>query len=178
MKHGIFCFMNILLTGEPHVGKSTLISNVVSGVENKQGFITTEVTEKGQRMGFELVSALGDRAILASVYSPSRIRVSRYGVNVDILESFIRRLPEVMPGTLLYIDEIGQMELFSPAFRQLAESFLDLPNPFIGTLSSVYSDEFTDSLRARTDLEIVNLTFDNRNLIHTEISEQVAKLVQ
>lgn len=167
--------MNILLTGEPHVGKSTMLSTLVAPIEQKQGFVTNEVVEEGKRIGFELVSALGDRALLASANSDSEIRVSLYGVNVEELNLFIGRLPKVMPGTLLYIDEIGQMELFSEPFKALVDGYLSQPNFFVGTLSSVYNDEFTDSLKPRDDIEIVTLTFDNRDIIRTEIAARVAK---
>ncbi len=169
--------MNILLTGEPHTGKSTLLDRLVNDVDNKLGFVTTEVSENGIRTGFELVSALGGRALLASVDSPSGIRVSRYGVNLETLNSFIAELPPIKAGQLLYVDEIGQMELYSEQFKSLVLGYLDSSNPFVGTLSSIYHDKFTDDLRQRSDVEFVEITPENRDEVRVKLTDRVAKYV-
>ena len=172
-----YFIMNILLTGEPHAGKSTLLDRIVNDIDSKLGFVTTEVSENGTRTGFELVSALGSRALFASIDSPSEIRVSRYGVNLDTLNSFIAELPPVKEGQLLYIDEIGQMELYSEQFKNLVQGYLDSSNPFVGTLSSVYHDGFTDSLRQRTDVDIVEVTPENRDEIRVTIADKVQEFL-
>jgi nucleoside-triphosphatase len=170
-------FMKYLITGVPHAGKSTLINSLVTGIEKKQGFVTAEVLQDGQRTGFELVSAASDRALLASINSQSHTRVSRYGVNVELLDDFIARLPEPTGEDLLYIDEIGQMELYSSAFRGLVRNYLEMPNHFIGTLTSVYEDDFTAELASRPDLMIFNLTLENRDSLGAEIAAHVAKYI-
>lgn len=170
--------MNILITGEPHSGKSTLLAQVVSGFENKQGFITQEILECGGRTGFEIISEVGDRTILASVSSPSEQRVSRYGVEVANLGKFVAGLQHPREGTLLYVDEIGQMQLFSEPFKQYVTNCLNSPNLFLATLTSVYKDSFTEKLKARDDIEVVELTVDNRNVIRQQIADKVSKLVR
>ena len=172
-----YCFMNLLFTGEPHVGKSTLLNNLIAGAPNRQGFVTNELLENGTRYGFELVSSLGNRAILASVHSLSQTRVGKYGVNLAELDSFLSKLPTAEPGRLLYIDEVGQMQLHSRAFRSLVREYLDSPAPFLGTLSSVYHDEFTDELRARSDVEIIGLTLKDRDVVGGDIASRIAELV-
>jgi nucleoside-triphosphatase len=169
--------MKLLVTGAPHVGKSTLLKKVVHVVENRHGFITNEVTEHGQRTGFELCSSLGDITLLASVNSASPIRVSRYGVQVDALNDFIARLPEPSDKDLIYIDEIGQMELFSGHFKELVRKYLDSSNPFLGTLTTVYEDEFTAELLARPDITVLRITEQNRDALAAEIIGEVAKYV-
>lgn len=169
--------MNILLTGEPHSGKSTLMRDVLSGIEAKQGFLTQELMRNDRRTGFELISSLGDRALLASTDVPGTPRVSRYGVNVSNLEQFLARLPSTTENDLLYIDEIGQMQLFSPLFRQHVLDCLDARNPFIGTLTSVYHDSFTDALRIRDDVEIIELSTETRDIVRDDIAERIAEHV-
>lgn len=151
------------------------MSKVIKSVSDRQGFITREVTSDGARTGFELVSADGDRALLAGVDVVSDVRVSRYGVDVEALDSFIVRLPEPAGSELLYIDEVGQMELFSEDFKQLVEKYLELPNNFIGTLTTVYEDEFTKELRKRDDVQILNITVENRDQVFVEITDRISK---
>ena len=167
--------MKILLTGEPHVGKSTALYNIVANAQPKRGFITQELLHDGSRTGFQLVSDIGDTAVLASTDSLSHTRVSRYGVNVATLDSFIDQLKPVESGDLLYIDEIGQMELFSEAFKGLVNTYLNSKNDFIGTLTSVYEDDFIADLRARHDVEIINLTMSNRDEVARQLGQRVAK---
>jgi len=165
--------MKLLLTGEPRSGKTTLLMHFLDSVANKQGFITREVLEDGQRIGFELVDSSGRVATLASIKSGSPIRVSRYGVNVAELDNFIAGLPNVKPSTLLYIDEIGQMELYSDNFKQIVQSYLDAKNIYAGTISSVYKDDFIKQVLARDDVVLLKISPDNRQQI-TEILNALA----
>lgn len=161
--------MKILLTGEPHVGKSTLINKIIAAFPERQGFVTNEVATNTERTGFELVSAGGARTLLASIHSKSHHRVSRYGVEVEEFESFLEKLPDPRPKALLYIDEIGQMELFSEKFKETTRIYLDSPNSFIGTLTSVYEDDFTREIRKRLDVSIVEVTSSNRDSLQEKI---------
>lgn len=169
--------MKILLTGDPRVGKSTLLNDIIIDASNKHGFVTNEVLADGKRSGFELVSANGNKGLLASVDSSSEIRVSRYGVNVSEMNDFLGKLGHVPNNALLYIDEIGQMELYSEQFKYLVDSFLSSPNPFIGTLSNVYEDEFISTLKMRNDIEIIHITPLNRDAVRQDIKSKVAEYV-
>lgn len=170
--------MKILLTGEPGVGKSTLLHSVIDAFDQKQGFLTTEIRTDGVRTGFDMVAANGDSIELCSVDSPSEIRVSRYGVNLQDLNAFVARLPEVEPDKLIYIDEIGQMQLYSDLYKALVADYISRPNPFIGTLSKIYYDDFTDQMRKRDDVEVIEVTLENRNNLKHEIIIRIADLVQ
>ena len=168
--------MKILLTGAPHSGKTTLLRTLVDSlpVGVKHGFITKELASGGQRIGFEMVSSVGTRTILASVDSPSPIRVSRYGVDVSALDDFLRDLPPIPEKTLVYIDEIGQMQLFSDTFKQLVRHYLTDAELYIGTITQVYSDDFTRELLQREDIILLHVTENNR----TAMGQALAALVK
>lgn len=156
--------MKLLLTGEPHSGKTTALEDFVEGAPcEAQGFVTREVLgADGIRTGFELVSSLGQTATLASVNSASDVRVSRYGVEVEQLDEFLDGLPAVEPGKLLYIDEIGRMELFSSRFKELVTGWLDSENHYAGTVACNYQDSFIDQVLARPDVVLLHITPENR----------------
>lgn len=164
--------MKILITGLPKSGKSTLLKKVVDKIPDKIGFYAQEITENGARTGFEAVSNNGHRTTLASTNIKSKINVSRYGVDIEGFESFLKNLPEPKTSQVIYIDEIGQMQLYSSDFKELVSIWLKLNNTFIGTISKIYNDEFTDSLRNRSGIAFIELTQDNR----THISNALVSL--
>lgn len=164
--------MKLFLTGQPHSGKSTLINKLIKQVDNKQGFVTVEIPDlnnKGQRLGFELLDSMGRGATLAHVDTESEIRVSKYGVDIDSLEKFIEPLFKIDEVKLLYIDEVGQMELFSQKFKELVRHYLKSKNDFIGTISSVYEDELIDEIKKNPDVEILTITPENREHLYDDL---------
>ena len=71
----------LLLTAPPRTGKSTAIRKIITclGRENCAGFWTEQITENGERVGFEINLCSGEKAVLVHVNSNSSVRVSRYG---------------------------------------------------------------------------------------------------
>ena len=118
---------NIIITGLPGVGKTTLIRGILHEIRslNPIGFYTEEIREKNIRKGFSLVSVTGEKSILASENIPSRFRVGKYGVDLVNFENFIGNIPFRDPAnSLIIIDEIGKMECFSKMFTELVIELL------------------------------------------------------
>lgn len=158
----------ILLTGRPGVGKTTIIKRVVEslGVENCAGFYTEEVREGGRRLGFDVVTIGGRRAVLARVGSRAP-RVGRYAVDVTSFErSGVAELEDALmgdDGRIPIIDEVGKMELLSARFRDLLEGAF-APKNRRAVLGTVMAGRhpLVDSIRARRDVKVLEVTPDNR----------------
>jgi len=164
---------NILITGIPKSGKSTMLERVLNSLAwsiDKKGFMTREIKEGKERMGFNVITSTGNIDLLSSIYFYSPIKVGRYFVEVP---KFEKLLPEFFDfkNELLYIDEIGQMQLYSSKFENLVRIYLDSQNLFLGTLSSVYSHPLIDEIKNRKDSIIFNLTPENRE----EVFEKIQK---
>ena len=153
---------NILITGTPRSGKSTLLKKVISNYDKKVGFITNEICENGERIGFEIETNAGEKSNFANVNFKTNFKVSRYFVDVNNLEEIIPKVAEFTGDDILFLDEIGQMELFSEKFKQLVLKYLDSSNICIVTLSKVYNDEFTEQIKNRDDIILVELSEENR----------------
>ena len=128
---------NILVTGQPGIGKTTLIRRVLDELHaDAGGFYTSEILKGGRRVGFSIVGLHGDSGVLAHVDHASRIRVSRYGVNRDDLERVgVPAIDEaVAHSRLIVMDEIGRMELCSSSFQEAVVRALDSDTPVLGTL--------------------------------------------
>ena len=114
---------HILVTGPPGVGKTTLIKKVADKLRAKrtiQGFYTAEVRdEKGIRSGFDVISITDEtvRKALARSNVPPAVKgpkVGKYTVMVQDFESVaLESLKNVLPKSILIIDEIGKIGLLS-----------------------------------------------------------------
>jgi len=153
---------NIIITGSPRSGKSTLLWAVISAFPKKVGFVTHEIREASDRVGFEIETHSGKKTVLASTKQQTNFRVSKYFVAPDNLNAIIPEVAHYASDDLLFLDEIGQMELFSENFKTLALDYLDSENACIATLSQVYSDDFTQSIKAREDIILIELSEQNR----------------
>ncbi len=158
---------NLLLTGRPGVGKTTLVRRVVQRLGRPAGgFYTRELRQHGRRIGFEIETLAGETAILAHVDIRSRYRVGRYGVDVEALERV--GVPAVrnalQQGWLVVIDEIGKMELYSEAFKAAVLEALDSPIPVLATITQS-RHPWAERIKRRADVAIIEVTRENRDAL-------------
>ncbi len=153
----------VLITGPPGCGKTTLIRKAVTelGVA-AAGFYTEEIRSAGRREGFALVTLDGRRTTLASVRIRSPHRVSRYGVDLEALETVGLPALENADAKLLVIDEIGKMELLSPRFQEAVVRALDGATPLLASIM-ISRHPFADTVRSRPDVRIIHLTPESRD---------------
>lgn len=155
---------NILVTGRPGCGKSTLIERVVAALDAPvSGFFTREIREGGNRVGFSVETFDGRRGVLAHVHSISRIRVGRYGVDIEAFEKIA--IPSLLPlsaETLTVIDEIGRMECFSSPFRDAVLKALDSPGPVLASIAEK-GDAFIQGIKSREDVLLRRITTADRD---------------
>jgi nucleoside-triphosphatase len=78
---------NVLVTGRPGVGKTSVIEAVAREFPQVAGgFTTSEIRERGVREGFPVTTLDGKSAVLAHVNFRGRVRVGKYGVDVPVFE--------------------------------------------------------------------------------------------
>lgn len=166
---------NILLTGRPRVGKSTIVQRVVeklkeAGFKNIGGFYTSEIRREGERVGFAINTLNGKTGRLAEVGFESPYRLGKYGIDMKSLESIALTSLEdaIRKDGLVVIDEIGYMELKSRRFRELVINALNSSAPILATIMRSRFD-FTDAIKSRGDVEIITVRVDNRDRLVDEI---------
>ncbi len=162
-----------LLTGRPGVGKTTIIQTVVARLGmSAGGFYTEEIRERGRRTGFRLVALDGATGVLASVNISSPYRVGKYGVHLHDLErvgvNALWRAIEQPDVSVVVVDEIGKMELFSSSFREAVLAALGSPKAVLATIMA-RSQPWVDALKARPDATLVEVTPANRQALPGEI---------
>ena len=170
---------NILVTGQPGCGKTTLVQTIASRLQDlcPAGFYTAEIRASGVRQGFELVSFSGERRILSHTTIRSPHRVGKYGVDIAGFEEYCARLPLfVPPHLLIIIDEIGKMECMSAHFRQIVERALVSDTIFFATIA-LRGDRYIESVKRRNDLELVLVSPRNRHALPDLIVPKIRKMV-
>jgi nucleoside-triphosphatase len=100
------------------------------------GFYTREVRERGERVGFEIVTLDGKKAWLSHVDFPGPHRVGKYGVSLENLHRVALPALEGAPDIdLVVVDEIGKMECLSAEFVAAMERLCTAPTPLIATVA-------------------------------------------
>lgn len=169
---------NILITGRPGVGKTTLIRGVLARLEVEAGgFYTQEMREGGRRVGFSIFDLRGESGVLAHVGIEGPIRVGRYTVNREDLERIGVPAVEaaIRASPLIVMDEVGRMELCSEAFLQVVVRALDCPTPVLATIQD-RANPFLDRIKDRSDAEVHRLTVANRGRLQAVLSEHLVRL--
>jgi len=161
---------NILLTGPPRCGKSTLIEKLIQQIDKPlTGFFTREMRLKGRRVGFSINTLDGKEGILAHEENKGRFRVGKYGVNMDDLDQIA--VPSMVASRrdeIVVIDEIGKMECCSPLFRETLMKILDSPNQVIGSIAQKGSP-FIDTIKERKDVLLVPASEKNRDSLSASL---------
>ena len=160
-----------LLTGRPGTGKTSLIKHVVAGMTGKAvGFYTEEIRDGGARQGFRLITLDGQEAILAHVNIHSPYRVSKYGVDIDILDRVgVFALKQAAKECeLVVIDEIGRMELFSANFREAVLKIINSGTKVLGTIMSS-PNPWADAIKHHPQVNLVEVTRTNHQQVLEEL---------
>jgi nucleoside-triphosphatase len=128
----------LLLTGNPGIGKTTLLCRVAEQVRELSisGFYTQELRVSGQRTGFRLVTFAGKEGIIAHIDFDQRWQVGKYGVDVPTIDRFAASTLALDEAVDIYlVDEIGKMECLSNRFIDHMRLLLSSDKLVIATLS-------------------------------------------
>jgi nucleoside-triphosphatase len=161
-----------LISGRPGCGKTTLIRRVIDSLDVRAGgFYTEEIRgPDGRRLGFEIVTLQGERAVLAHVDTRSPYRVGKYGVNLQgIDETGVPAIRDAVKSCdLVVVDEIGKMELYSQPFREAVTAAIESGRPVLGTVM-LASHPWADAVRSRPGVRVL--------LIDPATRDSVARLL-
>lgn len=173
-------FKHILVTGRPGVGKTTIVRKIVSEIKRLEpnwtisGFYTSEIRQKGRRIGFNLHTLNGQTGVLARLSNTtikSKFRVGKYSVDVSDLEDIA--VPILYRSRdLLVIDELGKMELFSLKFKKAVKYALNNQPRILATIP-YYENSFLASIKKQPIIQLWELTRPNREELFKEIIQEI-----
>lgn len=167
--------MRLFLTGNPGIGKTTVIRAVLGRLEDVvcAGFYTEEKRHGEQRTGFKLITLDGQEGTLASI-GRKEPTIGRYSIHLGEFEKLaLSHLdPEMTPADLYVIDEIGKMELLSQKFRTRIIDLLAQPSNLLATIAKK-GKGFVEEIKRRNDIDLIEVTAKNRDDLPEEIKKKI-----
>lgn len=171
---------NILITGLPGIGKTTLIKQLLYKLKRYDpvGFYTEEIRLKGDRKGFQIIAPDGQRSILAHVLIDSPYQIGKYKVDVNGFDTFLDSLNiHQYKNNPVIIDEIGKMECLSVKFVRMIQELLDSQNIVIATIAHT-DGGIKGKIKEREDVMLFKINLENRNTIIDEILKTLRSFTQ
>ncbi len=119
--------MKAFLTGKPGTGKTTACSKITGMLREEgitcEGVLSREIKARGTRTGFEFVNLGSNVAFkLASIRGNGPV-VGKYHVDLDGIKNAAEILKNAT-GDVIFIDELGPMEMMSRAFIETVDNLL------------------------------------------------------
>ncbi len=169
---------NIFLTGLPSSGKTVVIKQVIEKLNvPANGFYTDEERVGSKRVGFVIRGLDGRMGYLAHRDILSDYQIRKYGVSIKNIETIA--VPSIAPvnNNVILLDGIRKMECFSRVFRLAVLKALNSSNIVIGTIA-LGGDDFIMKVRDREDVEIHEVTWNNRKLLPGYILDRISVLIK
>ena len=168
----------ILITGPPRCGKSTLISKLIDYYINEKnftiyGFLTPEVREKGNRIGFDIIDIFTrNRSYLARVGDfKTKYKLGKYNIFIKEFNEYLEKILnlEEKNVNLVIIDEIGKMELFSQKFQNFIKILFASKMAIIATIGLKLNHPLKNYLLNLPSIQLFNLNRRNSQLIFEKV---------
>ncbi len=169
---------NIFLTGGHSSGKTAVIKKVIGKLSvPSNGFYIEEERVASKKVGFIIKTLDGRQGYLAHQDIKSVFNIRHYGVSVNNIDTIA--VPSIAPvkTNIIIFDEIGKMECFSKVFKRAVIKALNSSNIVIGTIAPG-GDDFIMAVRSREDVEIHEVTRNNRELLPDFILNRISVLLR
>ncbi len=162
---------NLIISGSPGVGKTTLIKECTLPYrEAVGGFFTEEIREGSERKGFLLKTFNGASGVLAQKGLKSSAKLNKYGVDLKVLEetgvASVRRAMD--DRKIVVVDEIGSMEMMSPAFCEIIAEALAGTKPLLATIR-LKAEPFSSQIKKMSNTKLMVLKKENFLEVKNEV---------
>ncbi|XP_044259956.1 nucleoside-triphosphatase THEP1 [Tribolium madens] len=173
---------NIILQGLPGIGKTTLTKKIANKLKEMAiditGFYTEELRENNYRIGFDVVTLDNKRGILArksNAEDNSKYKVGNYSVHIEEFEKMVLPIFENVKSIII-IDEIGKMELFSKKFQANIERVITDDNiRIVATVPLKATLPLIQKIKNNNSSHLITVNAGNRDKLLDEIIPLITK---
>lgn len=172
----------LLLSGEPGVGKSTVLSKLYEKYPLQiVGVIARDLRDaQNGRLGFSS-GPLDNPTLLtiAHVTNTSTSRVGKYGVDLQALDSVADLLASQLDvaqkeAKVLIFDEVGLMQSYSEKLRKQIENVLKSNVPVVMAIKQDdSSSEWLKSIKTMQVTRLITITEESRDEVLNELSRYI-----
>ncbi|MGN1148921.1 MAG: nucleoside-triphosphatase [Lachnospiraceae bacterium] len=172
---------NILITGQPGSGKSTLVRRLVRELQQvPYGYCTVRrhkyIDRKMAYWGFWMTELpeKKSRCEISRVYPGSRPECFAEAFETFGVRCLLRALELTKPGDLVIMDEVGRFEAAALQFQKEIDRVLDSDRLVLAVLKKE-PIPFHEKIKQRTDAILVDLDLQNREEVLQEILERIER---
>jgi len=175
---------NLFLTGKIRTGKSTILKEAIRPFEFRAGgFFVQRVLTKKETYGFRLVDFSKEPYLpnlqIDKLHNHSDFFIlkgqdSRVDYEIFLKVGVFSLTNAWKDKNLILMDELGVIEANIPGFTDIVRQTLDKDIPVLGVLKKK-PNPFLDQIRARTDVQIIDLDELEADLARTKIKEFLRK---
>jgi nucleoside-triphosphatase len=145
------------------------------------GMVTREIRKGGVRVGFEVSDlATGEVGVLARVGEGSGPRVGKYRVNLSDLEAVgVEAVNRALrKADVIFVDEVGPMELYSGKFRQAVLEASRSGKPLVATVHYRVKDKLIERLKAEEGSLLLEVKPESREKACESLASEVLKALK
>lgn len=165
---------NILICGDPGVGKSTLIDRLLAADGRPVSGFRTKKLPPGPDGICEVIlfPAAGGPASESVRIGRCRDRILE--TDPRAFETLgVRLIREACPGTILVMDELGRMESEAPAFQRAVLEALGGPVPVLAAVKSMRNVPFLDRVRESPGSDLYRIDRENRDALAETLLREI-----
>ena len=165
---------NILICGDPGVGKSTLIDRLLAADGRPVSGFRTRKLPPGPDGICEVILFPAAEGPGSETVRIGRCRDRILETDPQAFETLgVRLIREARPGTILVMDELGRMESEAAAFQREVLKALDGPVPVLAAVKSLRNVPFLDRIRESRDSDLYRIDRENRDALAETLLREI-----
>lgn len=158
-------------------GKTTLVNRLIECTsKNVRGFQTARLMNVQDENGLHplYIFPAGKNIVVDNKHCLGYCGKGVHKVNNDVFNSLgVKLISSDNKDDLIVMDEVGFMEMEATQFKKKIFDVLESKNPVLIMLKDKPGISFLDEIKNRKDIELINMTIENRDEVFELIKDRL-----